>query len=63
MGTDPILEVDGTATKLQPDPRLTTSAGEKEKRKQSGNEQPNLKNWEVPTKKKANTSYRHKVNC
>lgn len=36
--------------KPQPDHRLPTSAGEKEKRfLQSDNEQPNLKNWEVPT--------------
>lgn len=44
-------EVDGTATKPQPDLGLTTSAGEKEKRlSQSDNKQSNLKNREVPTK-------------
>ena len=43
-------EVDWITTKPQPDPGLTTSAGEKEKRLlQSDNEQPNLKIWEVPT--------------
>ena len=43
-------EADGIITKPQPDLGLTTSAGEKEKRLlQSGNDPPNLKNWEVPT--------------
>lgn len=42
---------------------LSPSAGEKEKRLlESDNEQSNLKNCEVPTKKAANTHYRHKVN-
>lgn len=41
---------DGITNQPQPDHRLATSAGEKEKRLlQSDNEQPNLKNWEVPT--------------
>lgn len=40
---------DGITTKAQPDHRLATSAGEKEKRfLRSDNEQPNLRNWEVP---------------
>lgn len=40
---------DGITTKPQPDHRLATSAGGKEKRMlQSDNEQPNLRNWEVP---------------